>query len=261
MILFPPAKINLGLNVLRKRSDGYHDIQSCMAEIPLFDVLELLPADAFEFQQTGLTIEGDASSNLCVRAYHLMADNYSIPPVYMHLIKQIPMGAGLGGGSSDAAYVLKGLNTLFELEIDDDTLEDLAAELGSDCAFFIRGGVQFSEGRGEVLRPISLDLKGTYLKLIYPNVHISTAGAYSNVVFDLDGSGFDKLLQKDFSGLRNSFERHVFENYPELEAIKNQLIAEGAFYAAMSGSGSSIFGLFHDAPEKSSHEKNWVLQF
>jgi len=259
MILFPPAKVNLGLNVLYKREDGYHEIKSCMAEIPLRDVLEILPADSFSFQQTGLTIDGDVESNLCVKAFRLLETRYSIPPVYMHLRKIIPMGAGLGGGSADATYVLLGLNKLFGLNLSETVLEELAAELGSDCAFFVKGGVQMSEGRGEVLRPIDVDLKGYYMKLVYPGLHIGTGEAYGNVHFDVDVSGYDRLAKNDFSGLANSFEHHAFLKFPELKKIKESFLNEGAFYAAMSGSGSSVFGLFRKEPEESVEKNCWVL--
>ncbi len=260
MILFPPAKVNLGLNVLYKRDDGYHEIKSCMAEIPLTDVLEILPAEEFSFQQTGLTIDGDQESNLCVKAYRLMETRYGVGPVYMHLRKNIPMGAGLGGGSSDATYVLLGLNKLFDLNLSDVILEGLAAELGSDCAFFVKGGVQISEGRGEVLRPIAASLKGFYMKLVYPSLHIGTGEAYGNVHFDDNVSGYDELLEHNFSGLVNSFEQHAFSKFPRLGEIKQSMLEEGAFYAAMSGSGSSIFGLFKEKPEDAQEENTWVLE-
>lgn len=259
MILFPPAKVNLGLNVLHKRDDGYHEIKSCMAEIPLHDVLEILPSDTFRFQQTGLTVDGDLESNLCVKAYRLIKDRYDVGSVYMHLRKMIPMGAGLGGGSADATYALLGLNELFQLNLDDSTLESLAAELGSDCAFFVKGGVQMSEGRGEVLSPMDVDLKGYYMKLIYPSLHIGTGEAYGNVHFETDDSGYDTLLQNDFSGLVNSFEQHAFSKFSELREIKQSLLDEGAFYAAMSGSGSSVFGLFKERPKDSGEVNVWVM--
>ncbi len=260
MILFPPAKVNLGLNVLHKRDDGYHEIKSCMAEIPLCDVLEILPSDSFRFLQTGLTVDGDQESNLCVKAFRLMEDRYGIGAVYMHLRKIIPMGAGLGGGSADATYVLLGLNDLFELNLDDATLESLASELGSDCAFFVKGGVQLSEGRGEVLTPLDMNLKGFHLKLVYPALHIGTGEAYGSVHFESDVSGYEKLINKDFSGLVNSFEEHAFSKFPELSGIKQSLLDEGAFFAAMSGSGSSVFGLFAKKPKDAGEENVWVLE-
>lgn len=260
MILFPPAKINLGLNVLNKREDGYHEIQSCMVEIPFFDVLEILPASTFEFVQTGLTIEGDQSSNLCVKAFRLMQERYSISPVYMHLRKIIPMGAGLGGGSADATYVIKGLNSMFELNLSDQTIEELAAELGSDCAFFVKGGAQISTGRGELLQPIDLDLSGIYLKLAYPSLHISTREAYSNVSFNTDVSGYEALKTKDFSGLINSFEGYAFEKFPEIKSIRDRFLNEGAFFAAMSGSGSSVFGIYNNEPPKGEPNNVWIMK-
>lgn len=260
MILFPPAKINLGLNVLKKREDGYHEIQSCMVEIPFFDVLEILPASSFEFEQTGLTIDGDSSSNLCVKAFRLMEERYSISPVYMHLRKIIPMGAGLGGGSADATYVIKGLNMLFDLNLSDQIMEGLAAELGSDCAFFVKGGAQLSKGRGELLQPFDLNLSGMYLKLAYPSLHISTGEAYSNVAFDSDLSGYELLKSKDFSKLINSFEGYAFEKFPEIKSIRDQFLDEGAVFAAMSGSGSSVFGLFDEEPPKGEKDNVWVMK-
>ena len=260
MILFPPAKINLGLNVLKKRDDGYHEIKSCMAEIPLCDVLEIVPSDAFEFVQTGLTIEGNNDDNLCVRAFRLMEEKYSVPPVYMHLRKIIPMGAGLGGGSADATYVILGLNKLFELNLKDETMEELASQLGSDCAFFVKGGVQMSEGRGEILSPMDADLSGLYLKLKYPQLHIGTGEAYSHVSFDTDCSGYDGIANHDFSGLVNSFESYAFEKHLEIKTIRDRFLAEGAFFAAMSGSGSSVFGIFKEKPAESNEPNEWVLE-
>lgn len=231
-----------------------------MVEIPLNDVLEILPSETFEYKQTGLVIDGDTNSNLCVRAFRLMQENYHLPNVYMHLRKIIPMGAGLGGGSSDAAYVIKGLNELFELNLSIAEMELLASKLGSDCAFFIRGGAQISEGRGEVLTPINLDLKGIFLKLNYPNLHIGTAEAYATVIFDQDCSGYIEMLEGNFEQLRNSFETYAFSKYPELESIKKKLIEEGAFYAAMSGSGSAVYGLFREEPLSSNTRNEWVLK-
>ena len=260
MILFPPAKINLGLNVLEKRTDGFHEIKTCMVEIPFCDILEILPSETFTFKQTGLTVDGDTESNLCVKAYRLVEERYSVDPVYMHLRKNIPMGAGLGGGSSDAAYVIKGLNELFDLNIQDAEMEKLAAELGSDCAFFIKGGVQMSTGRGEILSPFDVNLEGFYLKLRYPSLHIGTAEAYGGVSFDKDCSGYDKLGALDFSGLINSFEEYAFNKYPQLEEIKKGYENEGAIYAAMSGSGSSIFGIYREEPTSLAQESEWVMK-
>lgn len=255
MIFFPPAKINLGLKVLHKREDSYHELDTCMVPIPLFDVLELLPSSEFSFQQTGLTIPGNSVDNLCVRAYELMRNTFKIPPVYMHLRKQIPMGAGMGGGSSDAAYVLLGLKELFSIQCSQCTLEELAGRLGSDCPFFIKNEAQIAKGRGEVLSPCQLDLKGYYLKIVNPGIHIGTKEAYEGIVFDTNKSPVQSIVEGPISlwknALKNDFETSVFKLYPKLEQIKEGLYSEGAIYAAMSGSGSTLFGIFKNEPQKS----------
>lgn len=253
MILFPPAKVNLGLYITGKREDGYHNIESVMYPIPLFDVLEILPSENFTFKSTGLLIDADSEDNLCVKAYRILQKNHGVGNVMMHLQKNIPMGAGLGGGSADAAFVLKGLNELFELELSDALLESYAAELGSDCAFFIKCVPQLATGRGEVLEPISVSLKGSYMKVINPGIHISTKLAYANVslsehTYDWKGMTLEQVSSwKDC--LRNDFERSVFPEFPQLEEIKQKMYDEGASYAFMSGSGSTMIGIYKDAPE------------
>jgi 4-diphosphocytidyl-2-C-methyl-D-erythritol kinase len=255
MILFPPAKVNLGLNVLHKRSDGYHAIETGMLEVPFFDVLELLPAEKTDFKQSGLEISGNVEDNLCMKAYRLMETSYQLPSVYMHLRKQIPFGAGLGGGSADATYVLKGLNELFSLQLDDEQLRLLASQLGSDCSFFVAGGAAIARGRGEEISPIDLSLQGTWIKLVNPGIHVSTAEAYSGVRFSSSPTNLESILLCDKEEwrerLKNDFEPSIFERYPAIGIIKDQLYEEGAFYAAMSGSGSTLFGLYEKEPKKS----------
>jgi len=252
MIFFPPAKINLGLRVLFKRTDGYHEIDSCMLPIPLVDVLEILPSAHFSFQQTGLTIPGDFNDNLCVKAYQLMKDKFSVPPVYIHLRKEIPMGAGLGGGSSDAAYVLSGLNDLFELNCTTVQLEDFAAQLGSDCPFFIQNIPQIAKGRGEQLSDCDVSLKNYFLKIINPGIHIGTKEAYNGIVLCSDAPKVKTIVEGPIENwkdqLVNDFERSVFTQHPALESLKANLYNEGAIYAAMSGSGSTMFGIFSEEP-------------
>lgn len=254
MILFPPAKINLGLNILRKREDGFHEIESGMIAIPLFDALEILPADSFSFQQFGIIIDSDPEDNLCVKAYRLLESNYGISPVNIQLVKRIPMGAGLGGGSADASYVLRGLSDLFNLAISDDRLRELAAQLGSDCAFFISDQPQIAKGRGELLEPADVDLSGYWIKLINPGIHISTAEAYANVQFSLSEEPLHALLKRPMDewkhSVENGFEASIFPMHPELAEIKAKLYDEGAIYASMSGSGSTLFGIFKSRPEK-----------
>lgn len=256
MILFPFAKINLGLNVINKRHDGFHEIETSMVPIPLYDVLEVKVQKKFQFFQTGIKFNNHNEDNLCVKAYNLIKTNYDIDPVYIHLHKNIPIGAGLGGGSSDSAYTLKALNDLFKLNISNEELKILSKELGSDCPFFIDSTPQYCTGRGEIMQKSNIDLSDFYIKLIYPSLHISTQKAYSLIkkyaslqtYFNLN-----KMVPSDWkNNLINSFEIPLFKEYPELKKIKENLYNEGAFYASMSGSGSSIFGLFKIKPSYSS---------
>jgi 4-diphosphocytidyl-2-C-methyl-D-erythritol kinase len=264
MILFPPAKINLGLQILRKRADGYHDIASCMYPIPLFDILEILPADSLEFRQSGLEIPDVPEHNLVLKAWRLLHEGHGAPPAFFHLRKQIPMGAGLGGGSADAAYVLRGMNELFALGLSDVALRNLAAELGSDCAFFVENRAQFAEGRGEILSSLPLDLQGYYLKLIHPGIHVSTAEAYAGVIPSEAQISIPEILKCPIetwkTQLHNDFEDSIFPLHPVLKTIKEGLYSEGAVYASMSGSGSAVFGIFTSKPERIAADGNcWVL--
>jgi 4-diphosphocytidyl-2-C-methyl-D-erythritol kinase len=253
MILFPPAKINLGLHILFKRNDGYHELETVMTPLPFTDILEILPCKKFEFIQTGLTIPGDSQSNLCVKAYLLMREKYNIPPVYIHLRKIIPMGGGLGGGSSDAAFVLKGINDLFQLNLTTQKLEELAAQLGSDCPFFIQNIPQVAKGRGEILTPIELKLKGYYIKILNLGIHVGTKEAYDGCTFSNNSKTLSDIISQPISTwkneLKNDFENSVFKIHPKLEAAKQALYNDGAIYAAMTGSGSTLFGIFEIKPE------------
>lgn len=249
MISFPPAKINLGLQVLKKRTDGYHDLSTCMVEIPLADILEIIPADSFSFNSSGLHIPG--GENLCEKAWRLLHRECYIPTVSMHLHKIIPMGAGLGGGSSDAAHTLLTLDKLFHLDLGEEKLMELAAELGSDCAFFIRGKTQLASGRGELLQPVSIELP-RYAVLVNPGIHISTAEAYAAVIPNEHVPQLSGVLQLPVSEwktmLVNDFERGARDKHPQIGSIISQLYELGACYAAMSGSGSTVFGLFAEKP-------------
>ena len=252
MILFPPAKINLGLNVLKKRSDGYHEIDTCMVTIPVTDVLEILPSENFYFTQTGLTIEGDQSDNLVVKAFNLMKQEYAIGNVYIHLLKNIPMGAGLGGGSADATCTILALNDLFKLGLSNDTMRELAAHLGSDCSFFVENKAQIGQGRGELLSPVEVNLAGLYLKIINPSIHIGTSEAYSNLELNKEFESIRETISipiiewKD--RLKNSFELSVFKNHSRIKEIKDSLYAEGAVYVSMTGSGSTVYALYNAEP-------------
>ncbi len=254
MILFPQAKVNLGLHILFKREDGYHEIETCMIPIPFTDILEITESDEFVFLQTGLAIPGNLDSNLCVKAFHLMKEKFAIPNVRIHLRKQIPMGAGLGGGSADAANVLKGLNDLFKLNTSISELEILAAQLGSDCPFFIQNKPQIARGRGEVLSEIDLDLKGKYLVLMNPGIHVGTKEAYDGVQPRIPSNNIEDILSNSIETwqtyLYNQFEESIFPKYPLIKDLKDSLIDLGAVYASMSGSGSSVFGIFDEKPNE-----------
>ena len=249
MILFAPAKVNLGLRILAKRPDGYHEIESIMAEIPFCDILELTEAPIDSFEQTGLTFPPDGKLNLSQQAVALLRQHAVFPKVHIHLRKQIPVGAGLGGGSSDASSTLLGLNQLFNLGFTLKQLESFAGQLGSDCAFFINGGLQLATGRGERLTPIETLGQQKWLVLCNPGIHVSTAMAYAKVQPNDSGPSLREILQNEgISGLKNDFELSVFEQFPAIQVLKNDLERAGASYTAMSGSGSSVFALFDQKP-------------
>ena len=257
MIAFPNIKINLGLYITQKRADGYHNLLTCFYPVPWHDVLEIVPQKEFEFVQTGLQVPGNVQDNLCVKAYQLLKRDHAVPNARIHLHKIVPMGAGLGGGSSDGAFALKLLNDVFELHLDTNSLEDYAAQLGSDCAFFIRNGACIATSRGELMQEVNLDLKGQHIVIVCPPLHVSTADAFGQVQPRSFEGDLKELLQskKDWkSGLKNQFEETVFPKHPLLADIKQQLYDMGAWYAAMSGSGSVVFGLFEQAPEKRNFE-------
>lgn len=250
MINFPTCKINLGLQVLKRRFDGYHDIDSAMLEIPLNDVLEVIESTEDSFTTTGLEIPG--SGNLILQAKELFEKTFPLPSLAFHLHKNIPMGAGLGGGSSDAAFALKIFRDVYYPAVSDDELEKYCAQLGSDCAFFVRGGLQLASGRGEVLKPISINFSGYSIYLVNLGIHISTQQAYSLITPDADRLSVAEILQKPISfwkdELVNDFEVSAFQLYPALKHVKDLFYQLGAFYAAMSGSGSTMFALFEKSP-------------
>jgi 4-diphosphocytidyl-2-C-methyl-D-erythritol kinase len=248
MILYPPAKINLGLHVLRKRSDGFHEIESVMYPVPFYDILEILPAQINSFQQSGIIFADTHEKNLCEQAVDLMQSKFNTPPVSIHLRKQIPVGAGLGGGSADAAYVILGLNQLFNLGLSHLEMEEVVATLGSDCPFFIQNKVRMVSGRGEILNEVKCDLSEYYLVLLNPKIHVSTKEAYSNVAPKENQTNIASILQENISSwqssLKNDFESPICNQHPLIQECIDQLKIAGAIYAAMSGSGSTVFGIF-----------------
>jgi 4-diphosphocytidyl-2-C-methyl-D-erythritol kinase len=250
MVAFPPCKINLGLNIVSKRSDGYHDIETCFFPLPFTDVLEVIPAKSTAFTSSGTPIPGNADDNLCMKAYTILSKDYSLPPVRIHLHKIIPSGAGLGGGSSDAAHTLRLLNIVFNLGISQSKLLACASALGSDCSFFIYDRPMMGFGRGEILKEIQPDLKGKFLVLLNPGLHVSTAEAYAGVVPGTPVFPIENILPKPVDSwkmlLQNDFEKSVFERYPLIGTLKEELYNNGAKYASMSGSGSSVYGIFEN---------------
>lgn len=249
MIVFPNCKINLGLNVVEKRSDGFHNIETCFYPLPLTDVLEAVPSDVLQFNASGITIPGNVDSNLCLRAYELLKRDHDLPPVSIHLHKVIPMGAGLGGGSSDGAFFLQLMNDMFSLSLSKASMTQYAEQLGSDCAFFLHNRPMLGSDKGQVLEPCEVSLRDKFIVLIKPDVHVATAEAYAGIKPQRAQHPIREIIKnsriEDWKKLLvNDFEASVFQKHPSIAAIKESLYANGAVYAAMSGSGSSVFGIF-----------------
>lgn len=250
MICFPNAKINLGLNVVRKRPDGYHDIETLFYPIPIKDALEITETKADSFTQSGIKVDIPEEKNLVMRALHALKAGHNLPPLQVGLLKTIPFGAGLGGGSSDAAFMLKLVNAFCRLHLSDDELEKIASTLGADCAFFIRNTPVFASGIGNIFTPVKLSLQGWYLVLVKPDITVSTSEAYAQVKPAEPEVSLREIVQKPIETWRewmvNDFEQSVFPKFPAIGAIKHKLYEAGAVYASMSGSGSSVYGLFRN---------------
>ncbi len=254
MICFPSCKINLGLRITQKRADGFHALETVFYPITLTDALEIIiepetSAAPLTFTSSGLTINGDPYNNLCYKAYFLLKKDYpSIPNIKMHLHKKIPMGAGLGGGSSDGAFTLVTLNQLFNLQLSEQALLDYALQLGSDCPFFILNKPAFAKGRGEILTPTTVDLNGYKIIIVNPGIAISTKLAFSLITPKVPDNNLASVIQQPIStwkdSLINDFEQPIFNSFPELAKIKETLYQKGAAYASMTGTGSTIYGIF-----------------
>lgn len=256
MLVFPNCKINLGLHVTGKRTDGYHDIRTVFYPVPLTDCLEIVPSGQLTFSAYGIPIPGAADDNICLKAYHLLSTDLDLPPVAIHLLKNIPTGAGLGGGSADAAFMLKALNEMFRLRLNASQLASYALQLGSDCPFFIENRPCIAEGRGERLSRIDIDLGKYFILIVRPDIHIPTAWAYAGVR-PVPAAGDLRDIVKGppstWPGiLTNDFEAVVFDTYPRIRGIKEELYETGAVYASLSGSGSAVFGIFSEKPETAS---------
>lgn len=260
MILYPNAKINIGLKVIRKRPDGFHDIETIFYPVrhPV-DILEIVESDKVSVHEYGLDFPGKPEDNICLKAYQLLKRDFNLPPVAIYLHKNIPVGAGMGGGSSDASHTIIALDKMFGLNLTHDQKIQYASALGSDCPFFIINKPMLGKGRGEILSPVEIpDLSGYVIKLLFPPYFVSTAQAYKGIISreqkESEGVEFadteplSKLVQlpvekwKDF--ISNDFETTVFAHIPQLKRYKEELYSQGALYASMSGSGSSMFGIF-----------------
>lgn len=262
MIVFPCAKINLGLNIVSKREDGYHNLETVFYPIPLYDALEIKYMDekfpsqvACDLKVTGNAVECDEQNNLVVKAYNLLSEDYKLPRVHAHLYKHIPSQAGLGGGSSDASFMIRLLDERFRLNIGNPEMEKYAARLGADCAFFIEAEPAYAEGIGDELMPVDGpkgNLNGYYLAIVKPDIAVSTKEAYAAITPTATSKSCREIVRQPIETwkeeLVNDFEAPIFKLHPELAEIKEKLYQQGAKYAAMSGSGSALFGIFETEP-------------
>ena len=264
MVIFPNAKINIGLNVTERRADGYHNLETIFYPVKINDVLEIIPADELSFESSGLEIPGRLEDNLCIKAYHLMKKDHDLPPVKIHLHKNIPIGAGLGGGSSDAAFFIKLVDQQFNLKLSIDQMQGYARKLGADCAFFIESKPVFAFELGDEFETIRLDLSKYKIVLVMPPTHVSTAEAYRGVkpapvkttLYEL----IDLPIAQWKKHIKNDFEESVFKNHIMIRGVKAALYQAGALFASMSGSGASVFGIFETLPDlKHLEEDNQVF--
>lgn len=252
MICFPNCKINLGLSIIEKRNDGFHNLESIMYPVNLCDMLEIIiaPDNQFEFNASGIDISGKHTDNLVVKAYKLMLSEHQLSPVKIHLHKIIPAGAGLGGGSSDAAFTIKTLNNLFNLGLSNVAMQDYAREIGADCAFFIENKPVFVTKKGDQFSPIEPKLKNYYITIVKPNIQISTPEAYSWITPNFTKLSLQDVINEPVKNwntiLNNDFENEVFDRFPIIKNIKEKLYKSGAVYASLSGSGSALYGIFEE---------------
>jgi 4-diphosphocytidyl-2-C-methyl-D-erythritol kinase len=257
VIIFSNAKINIGLHILKKRDDGFHDISTLMVPVPFNDIIEINltkpTGNGFSMTQTGITVPGNIEDNLCYKSWELFCRERGITHVQVHLHKQIPLGAGLGGGSSNAVAILKGMNNLTGNKLKTQDLQSLAVHLGSDCSLFVENKPALAEGRGEILTDMPVSLKGLHLVLLNPGIPVNTAWAYKNTSPRSNREPLQRHLSKPMhqwkTTVNNDFENTVFKAHPEIAGLKAELYMAGAIFTSMSGSGSTVYGLFKDQPE------------
>lgn len=248
MLAFANAKINLGLDIIEKRPDGYHNIETIFYPVKLYDVVELTDAKETVCVVKGIDVPGTAEDNICLKAFEALRNDFDLPAQQITLLKNIPVGAGLGGGSSDAAHLVKLLNNKFELGLSVTEMQDYVRPLGADCAFFIENEPVYASGKGDQFSSIAIDLSKYFLVLVKPAVHVSTAAAYAGIKPIIPSRSVKDLIHLPVeewrSGLKNDFETSVFSKYPEIEQVKLKLYQSGALFSLMSGSGSSVFAIF-----------------
>jgi len=257
MLVFPNCKINLGLHVLNKRQDGYHSIETVFYPVNWCDALEVIEnkkdKTPFTWSQTGIEILGEIENNLIYKAWKLITEHKKIPPIAVHLHKTIPMGAGLGGGSSDAAHFIELLDKKYTLQLDYSLKLHIASQLGSDCAFFLRNNPVFAEEKGDQFSTIQLDLSEYYILVVYPNIHSNTKEAYDGLIPKIPKHPLKQIITTQplanwKNTLSNDFEVSIFKKYPKINLLKEHMYASGAIYSSLSGSGSSVFGIFKEQP-------------
>jgi len=253
MILFPNAKINIGLNITERRPDGYHNLETIFYPVNIKDALEVVVSDELSFTSSGLDIPGRTEDNLCVKGYHMLKKDFDLPPVSIHLHKNIPIGAGLGGGSADAAFFIRLMNEQFNLCLSVDEMTGYARRLGADCAFFIENKPVFAFERGDEFETIKLDLSAYKIVLVMPDIHISTSEAFSGIKPTPVKDSLLELITEPITEwkkhIKNDFETSIFKNHIEIRGVKAALYQAGAIYASMSGSGASVFGIFDQTPD------------
>jgi 4-diphosphocytidyl-2-C-methyl-D-erythritol kinase len=251
MLVFPNGKINLGLSILNKRADGFHTIESLLYPVPIYDALEFKTSSKFSIEIYGIPIPGNLTDNILYKTWKMLHDQYQIPPVEIKLLKGIPLGSGLGGGSSDAVFLMKNLNLYFKLDVTNETILNTAASLGSDCPFFVENSPAIIKGRGEIVQSVNLSLKGMHLVIVCPDVQISTTEAFSQIKPGKQNPQLEDVIYKPIEQwqdtLVNDFEKIAFKKYPILKTIKDTMLSNEAVYTSLTGSGAAIYGLFRQS--------------
>lgn len=260
MITFPNAKINIGLKIINRRADGYHNLETVFYPVQIKDALEVIEHTKMSFETSGIEIPGHANENLCLKAYDLLRADFDLPNIKIHLHKQIPIGAGLGGGSADAAFFIKLIKEKFDLSLSIEQMQNYCRQLGADCAFFIENNPLFAYDKGDFFEEVDLDLSAYHLALVMPPVHVSTGEAYRGVKPSEPQTSLKELIKLPVEAwqgkITNDFEAHILRNHPQIRGVKSTLLDAGALFALMSGSGASVYGIFKNKVDLSFLEKD-----